>query len=323
MDIISANISILNPLIKREEVEKIFEQLTNELNGLVLTSNLEKESYSFCFTLNKTKADWKLGGNCIVKTEVDPLEYIDSLSDDEIELFKTSGGLLSVAEYVLCENFSQRIFDFFIAFNLAYPGFFELSDIEIFYNDKKSKTIGTCICNLMDVYLESANKGWPEIKILPITRTWDWLNSKTNFLYGTSSNSIERALNAFTYLFNSPGYEDLFYCLLGIEAIYNSDQNNGVMEQIREKITLLIGLPEDGKKIIRNMYSVRSDFIHGRLNFPSKFTSLDGTKEFEKFVLDDYGNTLNTATGILVATLQKFIENNSNELETITQLRFK
>lgn len=134
---------------------------------------------------------------------------------------------------------------------------------------------------------------------------------------------IDRALNALSYSFNANNYENLFYTLLGIEALYNTDRSDGMMEQIRTKTVCLLGEPEKFKKRISNMYSIRSSFVHGSLNFPSKFNIYDAKEEFEKFMYKDYMPTVITAQSILLATLRELIRHNASEMVFSTIVALK
>lgn len=71
------------------------------------------------------------------------------------------------------------------------------------------------------------------------------------------------------------------------------------------------------------MYANRSAFVHGKLNFPSKFHISDAQKEFERFIFEDYMPTVTTAQSILLATIRKLIRHNASELVFSTMIDLK
>lgn len=135
-----------------------------------------------------------------------------------------------------------------LAINIAYPGLFQITSDEININNVYHLEIPRINNHLVNVYEEWLEKGWPEMIEVSFEDTWKWICEKTNYLDEVGSFPIDRALNTLSYSFNANNYEDLFYTLLGIEALYNTDQSDGIMEQIRTKTAYLLGEPENSKK---------------------------------------------------------------------------
>ncbi|MPM20953.1 hypothetical protein SDC9_67392 [bioreactor metagenome] len=335
MDIFIVSFSVLNPLRYQPPsrdndsqinfIEKIMEQLYQELIHLTLPTILLESVYDVNFTVElekerKTILDW-LTCRCSLEIEID--QVVESLGEKYIRQLSQRDIKTAVIE-ALTEELQCRILDYCVAINIAYPGFFEITNISTSYNDKpypKSDT-HTYICDLFDAYIAATDSKWPQINVLNIRNVWKWLSEKTHYFNGISITAIDRAINAFTYLFNPDKYEDLLYCLIGIESIYNSNESNAILEQIKVKCESLFGESASTKKELNQMYNIRSRFIHGQLNFPSKFTPYEGADDFNEFECS-FLKTLQTAQSILLATIQKFVVNDAEQMITSITLDFK
>ena len=88
------------------------------------------------------------------------------------------------------------------------------------------------------------------------------------FHAGFSDDPTSRALVALTNVMASVDVMQLFWALVGIEALFVSDRG-GIQEQLREKIEALLGPREQFRKLIDGMYSIRSRLIHGAADIPA------------------------------------------------------
>jgi len=306
-------------------IKDMTEKFIQEINdGLTLPIAILKNNTVAKFKLDnrQTRIDWRDLGICTIDIDIDLEKVSNSFSDKEKKEFEEYNiDLQVITKELCCDEVKSYLYDFCVAFCLAYPGLFEFGSAEITLGEYKIP-IGGCFSTVQEVYLQSVEQKWPEISVLSAKKVWKWINQKTNFRKGISETALDRALNALTYLFNPASYEDLLYCLMGIEAIFNSNQQYGIMEQIKTKCELLFGEIKN-KKAISDMYNTRSRFIHGQLNFPSKFNPNDATDEFYKFISKDYKKTLDTASGILIASLQKYVINDASYLTTEMKLNFE
>lgn len=218
------------------------------------------------------------------------------------------------------------IMDFTFATNLAYPGLFEFASAKIFIDnvEQKNSEIGLTLAPWVDTYIFAVEQGWPEMRILNIQQVWEWLNNKTNYIRnGMSKTPIDRALNALSYIIGKPGYEEMFYIMIGIEAIYNDNKDVTVSEQLRTKTKLLLNIPKQYKKKITTIYDNSHEFIHGRINFPNSYYKYNATKEFDDFFFNKYMQTVNNFLAVLISTIQEFIIQNANELKLQMNLKLK
>ena len=212
----------------------------------------------------------------------------------------------------------SRIKDVLFTINLTYPGYVFVHK-SILYRDGLPVGDLSYSNDVSGMVYEKC--GWLVYDDLSILQCWDWITSKTNFLSYLSKTSIDRALYALSY--ESIANEDtyIFYVLMGIEAIYNNGSNreDSVLQQlIRKSQTILGNLPDKAIKALKEMYSKRSKLVHGGANIYKCWVSeFCDEEQYEKTELErDYTVT---ATGILIATIQKFIKANATELiENVT-----
>lgn len=70
---------------------------------------------------------------------------------------------------------------------------------------------------------------------------------------------LQRAINAFSYLFSNINEKDssnLFWIMLGIEALLAEDAHN-IINQIKTKTSLILGEPTEYKKKLDKLYNYR------------------------------------------------------------------
>lgn len=206
---------------------------------------------------------------------------------------------------------------------LHFQAFFDTHGGYIYVENEEYDDLETSISGyLLGAILNAREKQWPKVEILTIKQTWNWILKRKDFINAMGSKPIERALRAFTHIFDANNYEDLFYSLIGIEAIYTSGRQ-GVLEQLREKSIAIFGEPENYKNSLSKMYDIRSRFMHGALNFPSKYYIYDGIEEFDEFMRKEYSQCLEMAEALLVATIQQFVINDAEDLNYHLQIEFR
>lgn len=222
----------------------------------------------------------------------------------------------------LVENYVQHLI---IYSNLAKPGAFDTREgvikIKEISGDITTKFKEFPILeNSLTYAVGLSNKyNWPPIKELPLKKSLDWLRQHWSAVESISENKIQRALNAFSYLFhdnllsvaNSSG--DLFHALIGIEAIYVNGNIN-IQEQVNQKSQILLGSRSNFKKVFSELYDYRSRYVHGQLNFINRFFVDDKEDIAIEQLLKIYKHSA-FAIAILVSSLQKHIELDKNEFE--------
>ena len=211
-----------------------------------------------------------------------------------------------------------------IYLNIAKPGAFDsrngviTATLHIGNEKKIKKKEFPMFANVIHLSLDLLNEyKWPPVKELKIADTLEWIDKHWNAFTTTPKNRIQRALNAFSYLFhdslsdNSPS--DLFFSLLGIEALF-VDGNENVQKQVDIKSQILLGKRTEFKRKFNELYEFRSRYIHGQLNFVNKYYIHDAERDVKEHIFKTYDNS-NLAILILTASIQRHMLLNRDELE--------
>jgi len=243
-----------------------------------------------------------------VKIEIDENELFNDIDSDEFGW-----------ENILDDTVVSRLKDVLFVMNLAYPGCIHVYKSVVFRDGRQLPIRFAYSSDISSWVYEDCK--WLVFESLSIQQCWDWITSKTSFLSYISRTPIDRALFALSY--ESVAKEDMyiFYVMLGIEAIYNdgSNKEDSIMEQLRRKAQALLGqLPRKAIKSLNEMYGMRSKLVHGSANIYKCWPSEDyEEEEYEQLSVER--KFMVTATGLLLATIQKFIKANANTLsETVT-----
>lgn len=193
---------------------------------------------------------------------------------------------------------------------IAYPGTLWLDNANVYLNDSQIEGIKGFTSILFE-YDFKANS-WPKLYDISISQVWDYVTTKTNILKEFSKTEIERALNAFSYIFSKHYIDNvpisLFWTISGLEALYVRGEV-GITQQLNDKIQVFLGDIKENKKRLKKLYNYRSSLVHGGLNIPIN----DSLFEDEKYQMELYDMNAFAAT-VLVATLQKIIMNDMTEL---------
>ena len=211
---------------------------------------------------------------------------------------------------------SKKISEFSVALQISIPDFVSFSEAFIFSNGKfkfKRDYLGFSV----DILRIVDNFSWPKLQSLNPLMTWKWLEKYFIEEEKLSSNRTQRAIYAFTNLFanhiNEDSYIDLIWSMIALESLY-AKSKNGIQEQLNEKIKVILGELKDFKKIIKQMYDFRSQFLHGSLEIPSKFNCNDNSNERLDFMFK-YWDTTSISIAILIGTFQYMVMNNLDELD--------
>ena len=193
---------------------------------------------------------------------------------------------------------------------IAYPGTLWLDNASVYMNDSQIEGIKGFTSILFEYDFKS--NIWPKLYDISISQVWDYVTKKTNILKAFSKTEIERAINAFSYIFSRHYIDNvpvsLFWTISGLEALYVRGEV-GITQQLNDKIQVFLGDIKEDKKRLKKLYNYRSSLVHGGLNIPIN----DSLFEDEKYQTELYDMNAFAAT-VLVATLQKIIINDMNEL---------
>lgn len=235
-----------------------------------------------------------------------------SASDDSII---TPEERLSLFKHHIVHEFKFQIINLLVLSNVARPGGIKTRDGLVFLNKEKFKSFPSVYSIHRESLDDIKTLKWPIYKSLDLLHVWQWIE-RNNFSFRFHSKTkVDRALNAFTYLFKGSLENivfDLFWSLIGVEALYCSSKD-GISEQIYEKVQLVLGPVTESKKKIKSMYNFRSRLIHGDLDIPPNHFEYDDQEE-EKFQEELFDATI-LAVAILTVTLQELIFKNETGLK--------
>ncbi|MBE6454329.1 MAG: hypothetical protein E7017_05560 [Alphaproteobacteria bacterium] len=332
MDKITAKLILVKPAILDNSKDissfynKMYDDLIQDIYNLTLSipsslSNIQLWNLNFKYIKYPQK---NLHGRKIGTLYIS--HYVD-LKDIDITCETICGKIkklenitnLETKKELLIFEFEQILYNIIFALNLSYGGLLNISEGSCFYgksafyiNNKKCRNTNfgglPSDCMYIDPLIN--------IKSIPLKKTWNWLHTKTHFIEGKTQSRIDKALNALTYLYDCRAYEDIFYSLMSIEALYNRGEGN-IREQIENKVRYVLGDFYNIHTIIKNIYYIRSDFFHGRFRLTQNhcdeyFISKDTKKYYE---------AVNTALLIIIATIQKMIINNCSSVEELLELK--
>ncbi len=180
----------------------------------------------------------------------------------------------------------------------------------VYINDEEFIGTTDIVGNTLDFAYEHACKtNWPTLEGITITQTLHWFMEYQIRLDGVSKSKSQRAINAFSYLFDNIVENDkakLFWCMLGIETLLATGTES-ISNQIRLKSAIILGVPNAYNKKINKLYAYRSRLVHGDLDFPAKFSS--DYKVFE----EEYWVYLSFASSIHLALIRKLIVSKKSE----------
>lgn len=210
---------------------------------------------------------------------------------------------------------AKKVSEFSVALQIALPGFIHCSEGYVFSNGefifKKDPLFSLCQEMLPIV----SKIGWPQLDSLEPLKVWKWIENYFTGKENFSSNSTQRAIFAFTNLFdehNVDYYIDLIWTMVALESLYVRN-NVLVQEQLHEKAQVILGELKDFKKVIKQMYAFRSSFLHGNSDIPSKFLYEEDFDRNVDFIFK-YSDTTAISAAILIATFQYMVINNLEEL---------
>ncbi|HBK69451.1 MAG TPA: hypothetical protein DDZ91_12470 [Firmicutes bacterium] len=210
---------------------------------------------------------------------------------------------------------NDNMYNLFAASNIALPG--AIGGLYGFHYYQKGKSYESNCYNESSIWLTAQwlnTLEWPLFRSLTIAETWLWLMKLKGYCAGLSTNSVERAVCAFSHL--STDYpQDLFWAVMGLEALYDT-KAVGVMHQVRERAQILLGtFPNHVNKLFNEMYTYRSKLIHGDLDLSPVCADLFCGDES----LKEYKKSLYTAIGVLTASLQELVIRKWSTLEFKTE----
>lgn len=201
-------------------------------------------------------------------------------------------------------------------FNLFIPGSIAFNSPHCEFNEVRYKL--DCIKSFaFDGAQNTINKFmWPQFRKPSFEMIYRWFSNIDCFKKGYTSSQIDRALFALTNAqeYYSEPATQLLWSMIGIENLYCGG-NEKMVDSLNTNTQIYLGERVEFKKIIKEMYGIRSKFIHGNLNFESVRIK----RETDEGI--DLSTTIyeccDKAIAVLIATLQQMIIDDRYELKFV------
>ncbi len=148
------------------------------------------------------------------------------------------------------------------------------------------------------------------------TDVGEWLRTCNGLFSGSSNNAVSRAVNLLTHAFDgdidTSSGKEWVWALAGIESLLN-EGGHSTQGQLKEKLHAIFGSKLDQhwlRSVISDVYSSRSNLLHGKKNLPSSF--LKETKEAMSH-MDKEDIACFFSIGFLVLLIQELIQSKRDE----------
>lgn len=163
---------------------------------------------------------------------------------------------------------------------------------------------------------DQEKRQYPPIEYIELKPFYSWIIENHLLFPMHPKNSYQKAINNLSYVHGEDNEISRFiYQMRILEGIYTKENNNQITEQLNTKIPLFLGSIQAFKKQIKEMYDIRSKFLHGTsVAVPFHKTH---QVDFDYLSSFDHAVAVASSTSILLAisTLQKMYLNDFVELD--------
>lgn len=204
------------------------------------------------------------------------------------------------------------VYESFFKANLALPGVAEFYTLAIHgASDRTPLEPRLSAYNFDFRWVESLRGKWPQLKRLPLQQVSDWYSALEIGPKQKADSSIERAVFALYHLCRLDGQIDsLLWLFHGLEALLSTKVGENLSGMIR-RISLLLNLDlkqqSQLNKKLRELYDLRSSFVHGGYGVPHPMRS----EVVDRRLDDDYSKLIEAnefGFAVLCALLQSLAE---------------
>ena len=225
---------------------------------------------------------------------------------------------LTLNEASIANQLKIALDNFALAVQIAYPRTTLGVNYSVVINNKYLN-IDTFYFNTdTEWVIETAHRNdWPQFKNLSLKSVWDWLYQFEDIWIGFSETQVGRVINALKYMGVTDDKSDygvvknLVWSMVALETLFVDDlqkNDDSIASQITKKVFTLLGkLPKGSnfsEKHLKKLYTFRSNFFHGRADFPSPDYPWDADRRFDDGFIIEWSDVSITVTTILIRTLQ-------------------
>lgn len=230
---------------------------------------------------------------------------------------------LDASKYGAADVLRKALFEIVLTSNLARPGVLMPEGGAIFCDGVERLAIPRWLNPVAEAIEVTHHVNWPNVKTLPFSMVWKWLRNVPGFRDGIATTELGRGLAAFSYLFGDSidgahPFRHGLWAILGLEAVYG-EGTELITRLLVERTNAFLGAQTSHKKALKEMYSFRSTFLHGDMDFPFSHCRYDVADLIERFY-DHATKPEAMAVRVLTATLQKMAEERRYELTFRTEV---
>lgn len=249
----------------------------------------------------------------------------ESFNLDFIVTFKTDKEKSSASFRLANYYVENALYHIFSILNFAVPGSLSYFSIKLL-EEEKDRIYQLSSSFMVAAWELSLEDQFLDIRPLNLQQTFDWYQSFQVGYRQIAKTNTERALFAtINFLIaNSPTPANMIWLAHALESLYDSPKYN-ISKTLIGRIITFLDIPEKHhsliKKIIKDFYKLRSEFVHGEIAI-----SLPSMNDILEEEIMDYTervtNISESVLAIIIATIQKMIINNWSKIEFSTVQTF-
>lgn len=210
------------------------------------------------------------------------------------------------------------MYDVFLALNIALPGSCSFYKSTVTSNFKKYPwELGLSNYWFETFYLNGQENRWPKAKNLPLHAVHNWLKRVRPGLTQIPNSQMEKVVFALWHICISDVQPNtIIWIFYALETLFDTKAGEN-FRTLRQRIGMLLSATEDQDKLLgkqlRNLYDLRSSFVHGGLEVihPLHSELLDPRVEEKYWRI---ARACEFGFSVLLRSLQEVVNRNLSEL---------
>jgi len=236
--------------------------------------------------------------------------YIVTLhSGDNITRIADQRELLNHLPYSLTDIFGNHLFEIIILSQISRPGSLKIREGIVYINGHRFDQVLPQIANVREELEVQQEINYPDIQYLNFGDYFNWIINNNLLFPDVCVNHYQKALVNLTYVFSEENrFSRFIFQMRILEMIYTSNTTQ-IAEQLNSTIQFYLGELTSFKKRLKQMYNVRSKFLHGKSGISPLHKSDYEIEEHQTFE-QEFHEASTLSILLIISTLQKmYIEN--------------
>lgn len=143
-------------------------------------------------------------------------------------------------------------------------------------------------------------------------KCWKYLHDTSKFKFGKSQNNASRFISILSKMNEAEDIiSQIFYAAMALESVFARGTSEGIARQIIDKVKIFLNTEIEEKKL-KQLYDVRSNYIHGDVDIQLSFLDFDAVPENK---LDKLYELFLYTSEILYIIAKRIIEENISEID--------